>query len=131
LEFPKLDVPVLGSWFVESTDDFGEKLELRYALPDSMDMQVWHSLSSADQSLLRQVIRGLPTWLEAVVLEGGLSNRAALKWQEMVKEIQRITNVNVATKRNNVAGLKRLGSRSSGNLSARASRTLPGKTNDK
>jgi len=67
---PKLEIPaqansaLLHSWFEESVDDFGPKLELRFALPESMDIQVFHKLSPIDQSFVKALLLKLPSILD-------------------------------------------------------------------
>jgi hypothetical protein len=92
LEFPQVDdQTTLGSWFAESFDDFGDKLELRFALPDSMDLGVWHKLNKQDWGVLRQLIRFLPDWLQILAGNGVQLSRPVSEWQAMAREMQRIT----------------------------------------
>jgi hypothetical protein len=46
LEFPQAQGQTpLEAWFEESYDDFGPKMELRFAMPDAMDIGVWQRLT--------------------------------------------------------------------------------------
>jgi hypothetical protein len=102
-QFPKLEFPegsaqtLLDSWFEESCDDFGAKLELRYALPDAMDLGVWHKLSKKDQNTLHTLIRHLPNWLRRLEKDDGGLNRSWPDWQALVSDVQRITQLHAAT----------------------------------
>lgn len=94
--FPKLEFPagvgesIFDSWFAESKDDFGEKLELRFALPDAMDLMVWHSLSEHDQKCVRAIVHNLPRWLELLEQNGSPISRPWAAWRTLVDNIQRI-----------------------------------------
>jgi hypothetical protein len=96
-KFPKLEFPdsdgkaLFDSWFEESYDDFGSKLELRYALPESMDLGIWNKLSGQDQKTLRMLIKNLPGWLLYMEKGGNRLTRPWQDWQTMVVEVQRIT----------------------------------------
>lgn len=67
---PKLEFPtgagavLFDSWFAESHDDFGDKLELRFALPEAMDMSVWEQLSPGDREMTLRLIALLPRALQ-------------------------------------------------------------------
>jgi hypothetical protein len=93
---PKLEFPeqtgktVLHSWFAESYDDFGDKLELRFALPADMDLGVWRRLSPADQGLLSQLIQRLPQYLHSLQQQGQGLQRPWQDWQQLAEHIHRI-----------------------------------------
>jgi len=84
--FPKLEFPFGGSsiffesWFEESDDDFGPKLELRFAEPDSMDLGVWEKLSVADKKLVRSLIKYLPAWIARLEVNNHRLNRPLSDW---------------------------------------------------
>jgi hypothetical protein len=93
LEFPKgCGNTGLENWFHESTDDFGEKLELRFELPNSMDMQIWHRLSFQDQSLVTALLSHLSEWLEEVASCNQLQ-RDWQHWHGLVKDMQRVLDM--------------------------------------
>lgn len=100
--FPKLEFPrqagveAFESWFAESSDDFGDKMELRYALPEAMDLNVWHALSQKDRAFLNAVIQQLPRWLRRLELQGGALRRSWDDWLRVAKNIQRITKIRTA-----------------------------------
>ena len=67
LEFPRIDgkTQPFDSWFEESWDDFGGKLELRFDLNKQLaDLGVWTKLSQQDQALLLSFIALLPAAVE-------------------------------------------------------------------
>jgi hypothetical protein len=67
LEFPRIDgkTQPFDSWFEESWDDFGGKLELRFDLNKQLaDLGVWTKLSQQDQALLLSFIALLPSAIE-------------------------------------------------------------------
>jgi hypothetical protein len=97
--YPKLEFPeetcktVIQSWFDESFDDYGAKLELRFALPDSMDIEVWGKLTTHDQTFVRDLISQLPYVLEDLRLSGNIVKRGWDDWKLLVSETQRVLNI--------------------------------------
>jgi hypothetical protein len=91
LEFPQeATQPYFDSWFEESYDDFGAKLELRFALPDAMDMGIWGKLSAHDQTLVVQLIEQLPIILRELVQSGASMKRPLNDWLKMAQSIEDI-----------------------------------------
>jgi hypothetical protein len=91
LEFPQeATQPYFDSWFEESYDDFGAKLELRFALPDAMDMGIWGKLSAHDQTLVVQLIEQLPIILRELVQSGASMKRPLNDWLRMAQSIEDI-----------------------------------------
>ena len=91
LEFPQeVAQPCFDSWFEESYDDFGAKLELRFALPDAMDMGIWGKLSAHDQALVVQIIEQLPIILRELVQSGASMKRSLNDWLRMAQSIEDI-----------------------------------------
>jgi hypothetical protein len=91
LEFPQeVAQPCFDSWFEESYDDFGAKLELRFALPDAMDMGIWGKLSAHDQALVVQLIEQLPIILRELVQSGASMKRPLNDWLRMAQSIEDI-----------------------------------------
>lgn len=94
---PKLEFPEETSqdpfeaWFIEASDDFGVKLELRFALPDSMDLAVWRRVSENDRAFLAALIERLPAILDGMRGEGVTLKRSWNDWIEMARAIQRVT----------------------------------------
>jgi hypothetical protein len=97
LEFPKgTGNEAFEDWFVEAYDDFGEKLELRFALPEAMDMTVWERLTAHDQTLLMLIIQQLPNILGQLQHSGQSIKRPWDDWLQMVDEVQRIYTLRVS-----------------------------------
>ncbi|CAN1527373.1 hypothetical protein MCERE10_02058 [Burkholderiaceae bacterium] len=89
--FPKLEFPYLEtqqplrSWFAESRDNFGEKLELRFALPELYDVEIWRKLSREDQAFIVSVLERLPTILRDLELDLAELHRPWSQWQPVVE----------------------------------------------
>jgi hypothetical protein len=98
-QFPKLEFPetsgraAITEWFDESYDDFGPKLELRFALPESMDMQVWERLSASDREFLEALVQQMPAFLSELETSGLKLKRSWDDWQQLVREVGRILKV--------------------------------------
>jgi hypothetical protein len=95
-QYPKLEFPetsgraAFAEWFDESYDDFGPKLELRFALPESMDMQVWERLSASDREFLEALVQQIPAFLSELEASGVKLKRGWEDWQQLVREVGRI-----------------------------------------
>jgi uncharacterized coiled-coil DUF342 family protein len=93
---PKLEFPrdtgqaPLPGWFEESYDDNGAKLEIRFALPDAMDMQTWGQLGDVDHHFLRALCALLPDLLNDLQATGTRINRAWQDWHDLTGNVQRI-----------------------------------------
>ena len=59
LEFPESSRQAIQSWYPESTDDRGPRLELRFSKPDAMDTTVWAKLADADKLLIAALLTNL------------------------------------------------------------------------
>jgi predicted nucleic acid-binding Zn-ribbon protein len=67
-QFPKFEIPLIDgktkpfdSWFAESHDDNGAKLELRFSLEKQVfDNNVWSKLEDADKALMLRLIFAMP-----------------------------------------------------------------------
>lgn len=91
LEFPEESSQTpFNSWFIESHDDFGSKLELRFALPQSMDMAVWERISAHDHVFLSALIQRLPAILSALRGTDVKISRPWEDWINMACELPRI-----------------------------------------
>jgi hypothetical protein len=91
LELPEQDTQLLDNWFQESHDQFGNKLEVRFALPNAMDMGVWKRLAASDQRLLKTLIDQLPDILAELEQQGRSLQRPWADWQQVVADMQCIT----------------------------------------
>lgn len=74
-KLPKLEFPLINgkskpfeSWFPESTDDFGQKFELRFSLENRVfDIGTFLRLSEVDQRLIQSFIFVLPSILNQLI----------------------------------------------------------------
>ncbi|MES2912701.1 MAG: hypothetical protein V4718_14990, partial [Pseudomonadota bacterium] len=80
----------LEAWFEEAHDDFGPKLELRFALPGSVDVGVLQRLSENDRKLIVTLLSRLPSMLSALKATGVQLQRPWDDWTKMLKDMQRI-----------------------------------------
>ena len=85
------------SWFSESTDAFGNKLELRFAMPDAMDMSVWQRLSDPDRSFVLALISRLPAMLDILHSASTPLSRPWSDWNALATDVQRIAALRTAT----------------------------------
>jgi len=87
-QFPKYEIPLIDgrikpfdSWYAESYDDNGDKLELRFALEKNIfDMAVWSKLSGADKVFLLQIIYAMPNALKQLEKQKTAIHRPWLTW---------------------------------------------------
>ena len=100
--YPKLEFPdetgraPFEAWFIESYDDFGAKLELRFALPEAMDIDVWQRIAEHDRDFLSALVARLPAILATLQNSGIELKRPWEEWVDMAKEVQRILAIRVA-----------------------------------
>ena len=93
--FPKLEFPFLEteqplrSWYAESCDDFGEKLELRFALPALFDGEIWGKLTQADQGFILSLLERLPRILRDLDLEDAGLLRPWPQWQSVAEQMNK------------------------------------------
>ncbi|KHK00128.1 hypothetical protein [Desulfovibrio sp. TomC] len=91
LEFPKSSASdFFDNWFGESVDDFGDKLEIRFAMPNSLDMKVWSKLSCFDQRFVSKLIEHLPYFFVVLKREGVNAKRPWANWENLVDNIMKI-----------------------------------------
>jgi len=70
-QYPKIEIPLVDgiqkpfkSWYPESVDTYGQKLELRFDIQRQiMDLQVWSKLAPSDIGFVCEVIAALPRML--------------------------------------------------------------------
>lgn len=97
LEFPRIEAQhPLNSWHAESQDDFGEKLELRFAPPKLFDGDVWGRLSIDDQGFVVSLLERLPTILRDLDLESAGLHRPWPQWQSVVEHMSQCLEPAVA-----------------------------------
>jgi len=94
--YPKLEFPEVSgqapfeAWFIEAHDDFGAKLELRFALPESMDLDVLHRLTESDRDFLFALIARLPAILATLQNTGAQLKRSWDDWINLANKIEQI-----------------------------------------
>lgn len=90
LEFPLVNgKPQLQSWYAESEDEFGSKLEIRFATPGAMDLDVWNKLQVTDQHLVMNLIHKLPDLISSVHGEYQKPGRQLREWASMAEGLQK------------------------------------------
>ena len=97
-EFPKFEFPLIDgktkpfdSWYAESQDDNGAKLELRFALEKKMfDTSVWGKLEDADKALLLRLIYVMPDVLLRLEAENTSIHRPWATWVGFAKEALKV-----------------------------------------
>lgn len=90
LELPRQECQLLQGWFEESRDDFGSKLELRFALPNAMDGGVWKRLQPHDQRFLQSLMTSLPDILSSLEQQGHRTGRDWQDWHRLAANMRRI-----------------------------------------
>lgn len=93
LEFPEACAQAFDAWFVESSGDYGDKLELRFALPDAMDLGVWQRISDNDRDFISTLIKRLPFILDTLRLNGVKPKRTWEDWIKVVRDMQHIATL--------------------------------------
>ena len=97
LEFPEATGQApFEAWFAESYDDYGAKLELRFSMPESMDLGVWQRLSEQDRVFMASLIKRLPAILAGLQASGVQIRRAWNDWMTMALGMQRVLAVRTA-----------------------------------
>ena len=87
--FPKIEFPLVDgkvkpfeSWYPESQDDYGSKLEFRFSLESrSFDTAVWSSFSNLDRIVVSSIILGLGKALVELKEKPTPLNR---RWEEWI-----------------------------------------------
>jgi hypothetical protein len=87
-QFPKFEIPLIDgktkpfeSWFAESQDDNGAKLELRFSLEKEVfDTSVWAKLEDVDKALLLRLIYAMPAVLMRLESEHSSIHRPWATW---------------------------------------------------
>jgi hypothetical protein len=85
-EFPESTQTAFENWFAESQDDFGEKLELRFAKPLAMDMNIWNQLSHSDKTLVATILALTPVFLSQIAPQRDASKRPVEAWQKLATD---------------------------------------------
>ena len=97
-KYPKFEIPLIDgkskpfdSWFAESRDDSGPKLELRFSLEKKVfDVAVWSKLSDEDRVLILRLIYAMPNALRALEKEKEILHRPIKVWIDFAKEAVKV-----------------------------------------
>jgi hypothetical protein len=89
-QYPKFEIPLIDgktkpfeSWYAESHDDSGAKLEIRFALDKNVfDMAVWSKLSELDRALVLRLIYAMPDALKRLESNKTAIHRPWKTWIE-------------------------------------------------
>ena len=95
-EFGKI---ILENWFAESEDNYGSKLELRFAIPNAMDINVWDKLSQNDKNFIYNLVNLLPnriTQLSKINTNEKMFSRSFDDWINLANTIKNILNTQLA-----------------------------------
>lgn len=102
---PKLEFPeefgkiILENWFAESEDNYGSKLELRFAIPNAMDINVWDKLSQNDKNFIYNLVNLLSnriTQLSKINTNEKMFSRSFDDWINLANTIKNILNTQLA-----------------------------------
>lgn len=96
LEFPESSRNALQNWYVESEDDRGARLELRFAKPGAMDTEVWNQLSENDQILIAGLLGSSSTQFADLKLNDMQDIPPKEYWKAACETMRRIL-ANLAT----------------------------------
>lgn len=97
-QFPKFEIPLIDgktkpfeSWFAESQDDNGAKLELRFSLEKQVfDTSVWAKLDDVDKALLLRLIYAIPDVLLHLEAEHASIHRPWATWISFAKAAMQV-----------------------------------------
>ena len=112
--FPKIEIPLVdgihkpfASWYAESTDDLGDKFEIRFALDNnSFDLKVWNQLSTEDKSILTLLILYFPQILGRLSLDAELIGRQWADWMMLANQTSDVFKTFLTGKSQFAAALK-------------------------
>jgi len=90
LEFDEIAKHAFDKWFIESNDERGGRLELRFATPSEMDLSVWHKLSDKDKILIVGLISELPSQLGLIKTKNSYYNRHQEQWRCLAISVKNI-----------------------------------------
>jgi hypothetical protein len=97
LEFYESSAHAFHSWFAESDDDRGKRLELRFAMPYAMDTNVWSLLHDEDKLLLTALVISLPIQLDEVISASTLQSEDCTRWKIVSESLKQILIRNTST----------------------------------
>ena len=103
-QYPKFEIPLIDgktmpfdSWYAESQDDSGAKLELRFALDKNVfDVAVWTKLTDADKALVLRVIYAMPDALKRLEKQKIAIHRPWATWIDFATAAMQVLESNKA-----------------------------------
>lgn len=90
LEFPLEASQVFRTWFAESDDERGPRLELRFAHPSAMDTRVWNALNGHDQVLIAGLVASLRAQLTDLSQYSSIDTDTWRDWDTLAESIKSI-----------------------------------------
>lgn len=104
-QYPKFEIPLIDgktkpfeSWFAESHDDSGAKLELRFALDKNVfDVAVWSKLSEIDKALVLRLIYAMPDALRRLETNNSAIHRPWKTWVDFASGAVKVLEANKAS----------------------------------
>jgi len=104
-QYPKFEIPLIDgktkpfdSWYTESQDDSGAKLELRFSLEKNVfDVAVWAKLSDADKALVLRLIYAMPDALKRLEQQNASIHRPWAVWVDFASAAIKVLEANKAT----------------------------------
>jgi hypothetical protein len=87
LEFPEETSTLFKAWFDSSSNPDDPRLELRFALPEAMDLEVWNQLSEDDAGIIRMLTTHLPGLMEKTAPQPELDDG---KWLAVAQDVEQI-----------------------------------------
>jgi hypothetical protein len=101
-QFPKFEIPLIDgktkpfdSWYAESQDDNGAKLELRFSLEKQVfDTSVWSKLDGIDKALFIRLIYSMPDILLRLEADHIAIHRPWASWIDLAKSAMQVIEVN-------------------------------------
>jgi hypothetical protein len=99
IEFPESSQHAFKNWFIESDDERGARLELRFSQPTAMDTNIWNQLPEQDQILVASLISNLPIQLKRLQHKNPHVKIAWKKWHTLSSDVKTILSKNTSTAR--------------------------------
>lgn len=103
-QYPKFEIPLIDgktkpfeSWYAESQDDSGAKLELRFALDKKVfDVSVWAKLADADKAFVLRLIYAMPGALRRLDHQKTAIHRPWATWIDFAAGAVKVLEANKA-----------------------------------
>ena len=99
LEFPRINgnLAPFASWYAESYDDFGDKLELRFDLNKQLfDVAVWSQLNVVDQTMMFSLMNSLALALKRLEQQKVPLSRPWSDWSALALAMMATVRVRLA-----------------------------------